>query len=237
MWSVLLHRLLRRPIVDGRLAVAIGAGPEVVHGQGGGPVVRVRLRDGATLRRLPSDPELAVGECHAEGALHVDGDDVQDSCACFAEGVRTLDEVPPDAMNPWITRHIFPGGYIPSLSQVAAALEQTGWRIGDIECWRLQCAATLRHWFDRFSGHTSQAERLRGAQFVRMWRFYLAASEQAFRHTPQDVFQFRICRRADAVPLTRDYLYPESAGHAGAVPRPAPVPRLPGLPRPDTSVH
>lgn len=114
---------------------------------------------------------------------------------------------PPRATNPWIAKHIFPGGYIPSLSEVAEAIQNTGLRIGDIECLRLHYAMTLRCWFDRFSAKADVAAALKDERFVRMWRYYLAASEQTFRHTPQDVFQFQLCRKPDAVPLTRDYLY------------------------------
>jgi cyclopropane-fatty-acyl-phospholipid synthase len=115
---------------------------------------------------------------------------------------------PPGATNPWIAKYIFPGGYVPSLSEVATAIQTTGLRIGDIECLRLHYALTLRHWFDRFSAQADRAAHLMDDRFVRMWRYYLAASEQTFRHSPQDVFQFQLTRRVDAVPITRDYLYP-----------------------------
>lgn len=114
---------------------------------------------------------------------------------------------PPTPTNPWITKYIFPGGYIPSLSEVATAIQNTGLRIGDIECLRLHYALTLRNWFDRFSAKADVAAALTDDRFVRMWRYYLAASEQTFRHSAQDVFQFQLCRKVDAVPITRSYLY------------------------------
>ncbi len=114
---------------------------------------------------------------------------------------------PPGPTNPWILKYIFPGGYLPVLSEVAEAIQNTGLRIGDIECLHLHYALTLRHWFDRFSAKADVAAGLAGEEFVRMWRYYLAASEQSFRHTPQDVFQFQLSRDASAVPITRDYLY------------------------------
>jgi cyclopropane-fatty-acyl-phospholipid synthase len=127
------------------------------------------------------------------------------------DGVALLHTIgrtaPPNATNPWIAKYIFPGGYVPSLSEVAEAIQDTGLRIGDIECLRLHYAMTLRCWFDRFSAKAEVAATLKDARFVRMWRYYLAASEQTFRHGPQDVFQFQLCRRPDAVPITRDYLY------------------------------
>jgi len=118
---------------------------------------------------------------------------------------------PPAATNPWIARYIFPGGYVPSLSEVVTAVEDSGLRVADIECLRLHYALTLRCWFDRFNAQADVAAALKDARFVRMWRYYLAASEQTFRHGPQDVFQVQLCRRADAVPITRDYLYPAAS--------------------------
>ena len=122
---------------------------------------------------------------------------------------------PPQPTNPWITRYIFPGGYVPALSEVATAIEGAGLRIGDIECLRLHYAMTLRCWFDRFSARVDEAEAVTDARFVRMWRYYLAAAEQTFRHGPQDVFQFQLCRKVDAVPITRDYLYAATAPAMG----------------------
>jgi cyclopropane-fatty-acyl-phospholipid synthase len=121
---------------------------------------------------------------------------------------------PPEATNPFIAKHIFPGGYIPSLSEVAPAIEASGLRLCDLECWRLHYAMTLRHWFDRFTARAGEAEAMLGPEFVRMWRFYLVASEMSFRHARQDVFQFQLARAVDAVPITRDYLY---AGEAASL--------------------
>ncbi|NAZ37622.1 cyclopropane-fatty-acyl-phospholipid synthase family protein [Rubellimicrobium sp. CFH 75288] len=113
---------------------------------------------------------------------------------------------PPMPTNPWIRKYIFPGGYIPSLSEIMPAVERAGLWLADCECWRLHYAMTLRHWHDRFMAHREEAERLHDARFVRMWRFYLAGSEQTFRFGRQLVFQLQLSRRVDAVPITRDYL-------------------------------
>lgn len=129
---------------------------------------------------------------------------VEDGVALIHTIGRTA---PRTATNPWIAEYIFPGGYVPSLSEMAEAIQDTGLRIGDIECLRLHYAMTLRCWFDRFSAKADVAASLKDDRFVRMWRYYLAACEQTFRHGPQDVFQFQLCRRPDAVPITRDYLY------------------------------
>lgn len=111
------------------------------------------------------------------------------------------------ATNPWIAKYIFPGGYVPAVSEMMSAVEQNRLWATDIECWRLHYAYTLRHWYDRFRTHEDEARALYDDRFARMWRFYLAASEQTFRHAPQAVFQIQLSPRVDAVPLTRDYQY------------------------------
>lgn len=119
---------------------------------------------------------------------------------------------PPGATSPWITRYIFPGGYCPSLSEMMAAVEGEGLYETDVEVWRLHYAMTLRHWYDRFMANIDEARRLYDERFCRMWRYYLVASEQTFRLNRQCVFQVQLAHRQEAVPLTRDYLYPAPAG-------------------------
>jgi cyclopropane-fatty-acyl-phospholipid synthase len=120
---------------------------------------------------------------------------------------------PPGITSPWITKYIFPGGYIPALSEVMAAVEHAQLYQTDIEVWRLHYAMTLRHWHDRFVANIDTARALYDERFCRMWRYYLIASELTFRHSQQCVFQLQLARRQDAVPLTRDYLHlpPDSA--------------------------
>ncbi len=113
---------------------------------------------------------------------------------------------PPGSTNPWIAKYIFPGGYIPAMSETMAAVERSGLVSTDVEVWRLHYAMTLRHWYDRFMARRDEAARLYDERFVRMWKFYLVASEQVFRFAGQAVFQFQLARDQQAVPLTRDYL-------------------------------
>ncbi|WP_116085864.1 cyclopropane-fatty-acyl-phospholipid synthase family protein [Tropicimonas sp. IMCC34011] len=118
---------------------------------------------------------------------------------------------PPGGTSPWIQKYIFPGGYVPALSEVAKAVESTPLWTTDVEIWRLHYAETLRHWYERFMANADRAEELYDARFVRMWRYYLIASELGFREHRQCVFQVQLARRKDAVPLTRDYLYRDDA--------------------------
>jgi cyclopropane-fatty-acyl-phospholipid synthase len=113
--------------------------------------------------------------------------------------------------NPWIAKYIFPGGYIPALSEVLPAIERSGLLVTDIETLRLHYAYTLKAWRERFQAHREEAERLYDARFVRMWEFYLAASEMAFRQQNMMVFQIQITKRQGVVPITRDYIAIEEA--------------------------
>lgn len=114
---------------------------------------------------------------------------------------------PPGFTSPFIRKYIFPGGYVPALSEMAGAVEQTGLWVTDVEVWRLHYAETLKHWYDRFMARIDEARAIYDDRFCRMWRYYLVASEMSFRFDFQGVFQMQIARRQDAVPLTRDYLY------------------------------
>ncbi|MFP4647885.1 MAG: class I SAM-dependent methyltransferase [Halorhodospira sp.] len=118
---------------------------------------------------------------------------------------------PPGVTNPWIRRYIFPGGYIPATSEIAASLERTGIRTTDIEVLRLHYAYTLASWQERFQRMRAQIASAKSESFCRMWEFYLAVSEAAFRWRGMMVLQLQLARQQDAVPLTRDYLYSEES--------------------------
>ncbi len=113
---------------------------------------------------------------------------------------------PPSATSPWIAKYIFPGGYIPALSEVAPAIERAGLLSTDIEVWRLHYARTLRHWQERFAANIDRIRAIYDERFCRLWRFYLVSSEMAFRSGQQCVFQFQLARQQEVVPLTRGYL-------------------------------
>jgi cyclopropane-fatty-acyl-phospholipid synthase len=131
------------------------------------------------------------------------------------EGVMLLHTIgrsgPPRPTNPWIKRYIFPGGYLPALSEIAEVLERTGLVLTDLEVLRLHYADTLRAWRERFVAHRDEAARLYDERFCRMWEFYLAASEATFRFEDTVVFQLQLAKRNDVVPRTRDYIAREEA--------------------------
>lgn len=112
----------------------------------------------------------------------------------------------PGRTDPWIRKYIFPGGYIPALSEMSRAIEHEALVATDIEVLRLHYADTIRHWRARFAANRARASALYDERFCRMWEYYLAASEASFRHLDNVVFQVQLARRQDAVPLVRDYL-------------------------------
>ncbi len=112
----------------------------------------------------------------------------------------------PSDTNPFIRRYIFPGGYIPALSEVLPYIERAGLIVTDIEILRLHYAETLKAWREAFMANRDAAKAIYDERFCRMWEFYLASSESAFRWQNLMVFQIQIAHRQDAVPLTRSYI-------------------------------
>lgn len=113
---------------------------------------------------------------------------------------------PPTATDPFIAKYIFPGGYIPALSEMARSVERSGLIIADVETLRLHYAMTLSAWRERFIVNWDKAAAIRDESFCRMWEYYLAASEVAFRYQGLVVFQVQLVKRIDVLPLTRDYM-------------------------------
>jgi cyclopropane-fatty-acyl-phospholipid synthase len=135
---------------------------------------------------------------HAAGILADDG-------IMLLHSIGRFDE--PGDTNPWIQKYIFPGGYIPALSEVLPSIERAGLRVTDIEILRLHYAETLRAWRRRFVANRDMAAARYDERFCRMWEFYLASSEAAFRDGGMMVFQIQLAKDQRTLPLTRDYMY------------------------------
>jgi cyclopropane-fatty-acyl-phospholipid synthase len=118
----------------------------------------------------------------------------------------------PDVTSAWIRKYIFPGGYIPALSQVFPAIESAGLWLTDLEILRLHYAETLRLWREKFLSQKAQLTQVYDERFCRMWEFYLAVSEMGFRYGGLMVFQAQLARHIAAVPLTRTYLLNKERG-------------------------
>ena len=122
--------------------------------------------------------------------------------------IHTIGSVnPPRDPQPWITKYIFPGGYTPSLSEVANPIEKSGLIITDLEVLRMHYSHTLRNWKERFMSKKNEVLQIFDEKFFRMWEFYLASCEMAFKWGDQVVFQFQLSKKNHTIPNTRDYIY------------------------------
>ena len=156
------------------------------------------------------DRIVSVGMFEHVGAAYYDIYFNQVRALLAEDGVMLLHSIGrvdgPGSTNSWIAKYIFPGGYVPALSEIVTAVERAGLIITDVEVLRLHYAETLKEWRRRFMANRAEAARIYDERFCRMWEFYLAGSEMAFRHDGEVVFQVQIVRRQNAVPLTRDYM-------------------------------
>ena len=109
--------------------------------------------------------------------------------------------------HPWISKYIFPGGYTPSLSELARPIEKSNLVIADMEVLRMHYSHTLRHWKERFLGKKEEVLEMFDEKFLRMWEFYLVGCEMAFKWGDQVVFQFQLSKKLLSTPNTRDYIY------------------------------
>lgn len=116
---------------------------------------------------------------------------------------------PPGTTGPFFRKYIFPGGYVPALSETFASIERCGLWTCDTEILRLHYAWTLRDWRLRFHKNRETAKALYDERFCRMWEFYLSAAELGFVDGSNMVFQLILSRERDAVPLTRNWITDE----------------------------
>ena len=122
--------------------------------------------------------------------------------------IHTIGSVnPPRDPHPWITKYIFPGGYTPSLSEVTTPIEKAGLIVSDIEVLRLHYAHTLRNWKENCIKNKEKIISMFDEKFFRMWEFYLAGCEMAFKWGDQVVYQFQLTKNYTSTPVTRDYIY------------------------------
>ena len=113
----------------------------------------------------------------------------------------------PTATSPWIRKYIFPGGYIPSLSDIINETQKLNINITDIEILRLHYAHTLTHWYRNVQKNKDKIVKMFDERFYRMWEFYLLASKYSFINMGNVVFQIQIAKNINNLPLTRNYMY------------------------------
>jgi len=122
--------------------------------------------------------------------------------------IHTIGSVnPPRDPHPWITKYIFPGGYTPSLSEVITPVEKAGLIVSDIEVLKLHYSYTLKHWKENCIKNKEQIIKIFDEKFFRMWEFYLASCESAFKWGDQVVYQLLLTKNYTSTPNTRNYIY------------------------------
>ena len=211
-------RLWRDGAVSGRIAGARATGVTLSREQHGVAVKRAidgGLADSASFRLQDYrdvserfDRIVSVGMFEHVGVHGYDEFFQHVSRLLKDDGVMLLHAIgrsgKPNATNPWIAKYIFPGGYIPSLSEVFASIERSGLYVTDTEILRLHYADTLKSWRERFTANRDEAKALYDERFCRMWEFYLAGSEVSFRVDANMVFQIQLAKKQDVVPATRE---------------------------------
>jgi len=146
-----------------------------------------------------------VGQPHYQEFFDKIAELLADDGVAVLHSIGRKDE--PSITNPFIEKYIFPGGYIPALSEVLPYIERSGLWVTDIEILRLHYAETLRAWRARFEAARGEIRATHDERFCRMFEFYFCLSEIAFRYGGHMVFQLQLAKRVDATPMTRDYIY------------------------------
>ncbi len=171
--------------------------------------ITIRLQDYRTIQG-PFDRIVSVGMFEHVGITHYTEFFATLRTLLTEDGIALIHAIGrsdgPSVTNPWITRHIFPGGYAPALSEVFAAVEREKLIATDLEILRLHYAETLRHWRRRFEANRDAIAALYDQRFTRLFELYLAGSEFSFRHLHHMVWQLQLTRHQTAAPMTRDYM-------------------------------
>ncbi|MFC3101180.1 cyclopropane-fatty-acyl-phospholipid synthase family protein [Altererythrobacter lauratis] len=118
---------------------------------------------------------------------------------------------PPGFTDAWTRKYIFPGGYIPALSELVTQSERYGWQVMDVEAMRFHYSYTLEEWYKRTVMHREEITEMYDEQFYKMWLFYLAGAEQSFRNGTLVNWQIQYVKDRAAIPMTGEYVYEESA--------------------------
>ena len=129
-----------------------------------------------------------------------------DNGICLLHTIGTVNS--PGPTQPFIQKRIFPGGIIPSLSDLISPIEKTGLILADCETLIHHYDKTLKAWLDRFLKNKEKAKFLYNKEFVRMWEFYLASCSAGFKFRDLVVYQLQLVKSFTALPSNRrNYIY------------------------------
>jgi cyclopropane-fatty-acyl-phospholipid synthase len=147
-------------------------------------------------------PQFPGFYAHMHRLLKFDGVMVSHCCG-RAGGPGTTDK--------WTRKYIFPGGYIPALSELVSEAERHKLIVADVEALRYHYAHTLEEWYHRTTAARDEMIALYDERFFRMWQFYLAGAEASFRYGGLVNWQLQYVKHRQAIPMTREYMHEEEA--------------------------
>ena len=145
-----------------------------------------------------------VGTKHYQDFFNKVYDLLNDTGVALIHTIGRLSE--PSTNDPWIEKYIFPGGYIPALSETVSKIEKSGLSMTDIQILKFHYAETLKRWRYNFYDNIDKVKEIYDEKFCRMWDFYLSSSQASFEESTLVVFQLQLSKNKKTVPDKRDYM-------------------------------
>ena len=145
-----------------------------------------------------------VGTAHYQEFFNKVYDLLNDSGVALIHTIGRLNE--PGNTDPWIDKYIFPGGYIPALSETVSRVEKSGLSLTDVQVLRFHYAETLKRWRYNFYDNIDKVKEIYDEEFCRMWDFYLSSSQASFEESTLVVFQMQLSKNKKTVPDSRNYM-------------------------------
>ena len=145
-----------------------------------------------------------VGTKHYQDFFNKVYDLLNDTGVALIHTIGRLSE--PTTNDPWIEKYIFPGGYIPALSETVSKIEKSGLSMTDIQILKFHYAETLKRWRYNFYDNIDKVKEIYDEKFCRMWDFYLSSSQASFEESTLVVFQLQLSKNKKTVPDKRDYM-------------------------------
>ena len=145
-----------------------------------------------------------VGTKHYQDFFNKVYDLLNDTGVALIHTIGRLSE--PTTNDPWIEKYIFPGGYIPALSETVSKIEKSGLSMTDIQILKFHYDETLKRWRYNFYDNIDKVKEIYDEKFCRMWDFYLSSSQASFEESTLVVFQLQLSKNKKTVPDKRDYM-------------------------------
>ncbi|WP_155286141.1 SAM-dependent methyltransferase [Lacticaseibacillus zhaodongensis] len=183
-----------------------------IDDEGLGDVAEVHLVDYRELKHEPFDYVTSVGMFEHVGQENL-GLYFKDVAKLMKDdGVALIHGITRQqggATNAWLTKYIFPGGYVPGMTENLQHIVDAGLQVSDLEPLRRHYQRTTEIWADNFHEVQDKVVEMEGESFTRMWDIYLQACAASFESGNIDVMQYLLTKgpSGKTLPMTRDYMY------------------------------